>query len=375
MDIRSLQNENQQLKKTLNTAINEAKLNEEVLKRFIDIEVKMLNCAKLVDLISLLLNDFKDIFKLSVVSIFLHNKDDLAQGLLTDIDINASKHLRLLNDTQLLNEIYPDNRIRAGQISRELRKTVFPNHPFILSCVLLPLTNKGRIIGSLHLGARDTNRYHSEYRYDYLERMSALLAVCIENCIIHENLAYLSSTDTLTKLNNRHSFDLEIDKSLQRANRQQQCLSLLFFDIDHFKQVNDKYGHPGGDAILKAFAYILKSTIRNTDFLARFGGEEFALLLPDCDHEKAEQIANNLRVKVSEQLFDTSTGKQIHITTSIGVSSFAFELFSKSNDNFSQLANTLLQSADDALYEAKRTGRNKVVFKPFPWNNNSANSL
>ncbi len=374
MDIRSLQKENQQLKKTLNTAISEAKLNEEVLKRFIDIEVKMLNCAKLADLINLLLNDFKHIFKLSVVSIFLHNKDDLAAGLLTDLDPNTRKHLKLLNNPQELTDIYPENNICAGQISRELRKTVFPQHPFILSCVLLPLTNKGRIIGSLHLGAREPNRYHSEYRYDYLERMSALLAVCIENCIIHENLAYLSSTDTLTKLNNRHSFDLEIDKSLQRANRQQQTLSLLFFDIDHFKQVNDKYGHPGGDAILKAFAHTLKSTIRNTDFLARFGGEEFALLLPECDHEQAVQIANNLRMKIAEQIFDTQTGHNIHITTSIGVSNFAFGLFTKSTQNFSDLANILLQSADDALYEAKKMGRNQVVFKQIPWQSNSAAS-
>lgn len=375
MDIRSLQKENQKLKKTLNTAISEAKLNEEVLKRFIDIEVRMLNCDKLATLVNLLFNDFKNIFKLSVVSLFLYNKDDLAAPLLNNLSTEAQKHLTLVNDFNHLTSIYPDNKIQAGQIDRDLRKTVFPQHPFILSCVLLPLINKGRIIGSLHLGAREPNRYHSEYRYDYLERMSSLLAVCIENCIIHENLAYLSSTDTLTKLNNRHSFDLEIDKALQRANRQQQYLSLLFFDIDHFKQVNDKYGHPGGDAILKDFANTLKSTIRNTDFLARFGGEEFALLLPDCDYSQAINIANNLRNKVAEKRFDTLTGNIINISTSIGVSCFSFDQYSKTSYNFSELANALLQSADDALYEAKGTGRNKVVFKAIPWEDNTAQSV
>ena len=174
----------------------------------------------------------------------------------------------------------------------------------------------------MHLGARELNRYHSEYRYDYLERLSALLAICIENCIIQENLAYLSSTDTLTKLYNRHSFDLEIDKALQRASRAKQCLSLLFLDIDHFKQVNDNYGHSGGDAILRAFAGILKKQLRNTDFLARFGGEEFAILLPDCDPQQAAQISNNLRAAIANHLFDTGTVKDIKVTTSIGVTSF-----------------------------------------------------
>ncbi|MEH6444188.1 MAG: sensor domain-containing diguanylate cyclase [Oceanospirillaceae bacterium] len=363
MDILSLKSENQQLKKTLSTAMNEAKLNEEVLRRFIDIEVKMLSCNKLVDLINLLLNDFRQIFKLSVVSIFLHNKDDLAAPLLSSIKPSTLKYLKLFSDLTVIADIYPEQRICAGQIPRSLRKKVFPDNPFVLSCVLLPLINKGRIIGSLHLGASELNRYHSAYRYEYLERMSALLAVCIENCIIRENLAYLSSTDMLTKLYNRHSFDLEINKALQRANRHKQYLSLLFFDIDHFKQVNDNFGHPGGDAILKTFAAILKGNIRNTDFLARFGGEEFALLLPDCDYQQALQLANNLRLKIAEHSFSPHSDARISITTSIGVSCFLFDNFAASNQNYAELSNLLLQTADEALYQAKEEGRNKIIYK------------
>jgi diguanylate cyclase (GGDEF)-like protein len=363
MNIRELQLENQQLKRTLNTAMSEAKLNKEVLTRFIDAEVKMLSCDKLSQLVSLLLNDFKDIFKLSIISMFLHDKDDLTEPLLTNLPTNTRKNLTLLRDPQNIADIYPNKKIRAGEIDRELRKKVFPDNPFILSCVLLPLINKGRLIGSLHLGARELNRYHSEYRYDYLERMASLLAVCIENCIIHENLAYLSSTDTLTKVYNRHSFDLEINKALQRANRQKQHLSLLFLDIDHFKHVNDKYGHPAGDEILKSFASILKQHIRNTDFLARFGGEEFAILLPDCEPKQAIQIANNLRIKVAEFMFDTLISGKIQITTSIGVSNFSFSDSFFATTNMASLSHTLLQNADDALYKAKQNGRNQVALK------------
>ncbi|EPJ48942.1 MAG: hypothetical protein OFPI_27000 [Osedax symbiont Rs2] len=361
MNNRILQQENVQLKKTLQIAVKEAQRNEEILKRFMDIEVQMLACGKLTHLINLLLVDFKHTFKLSVVTIYLHNKDELAESLLRDVEPALKKHLRIVQDLQVISDFFPGNKIRAGELDRPLRKQLFPDHPFVLSSVLLPLISKKRLIGSLHLGARELNRYHSEYRYDYLERLSSLLAICIENCIIQENLAYLSSTDTLTKLYNRHSFDLEIDKALQRASRGQQCLSLLFLDIDHFKQVNDNYGHSGGDAILKTFASILKNQLRNTDFLARFGGEEFAILLPDCDPKQAAQISNNLRAAIAEHLFDTGSATDIKVTTSIGVSSFL--PVHSDIQSFAELARNLLQTSDEALYQAKFSGRNKVVYK------------
>lgn len=363
MDIHQLKAQNQQLKQTLSTAISEAKLNRAVLKRFIDIEIKMLSCDKLSQLIDVLLNDFKNIFKLSVVSLFLHNKEGLAAPLLAGLNPSIARNLSLFADLQEIQSIYPKQTIRAGDIDRELRKKLFPNNPFVLSCVLLPLIHKGRLIGSLHLGAKELNRYHTEHRYEYLERTSALLAVCIENCIIHENLAYLSTTDTLTKISNRHSFDQEIDKALHRANRHSQHLSLLFLDIDHFKQVNDTYGHTSGDQVLKSFANTLKQLIRNTDFLARFGGEEFAILLPNCGPKQAVQLANNLRQKVAEHLFDTLSSEQINISTSIGVCSYSFCDDFHVAQNMTSLSQDILQSADQALYRAKHSGRNKVVYQ------------
>jgi len=372
MNIRALQQENLRLNKMLSTAIKEAKLNEQVLQRFIDIEVKMLGCSKLDDLIALLIKDFKHDFKLNVVTLILFDKDELVSPLLHPLPTELSGQLTLVSDTQLLSELYPQKTLLAGELDHDLRKQLFPNNPFVLSCVLLPLINKGQIVGSLHLGARDLSRYHSEYRYDYLERMASLLAVCIENCVIQENLAYLSSTDTLTKLNNRHSFDLEINLALQRANRQKHHLSLLFLDIDHFKRVNDNYGHSGGDAILKSFADILKQQLRNTDFLARFGGEEFAILLPDCDAQQAQQIANNLREKVAQYPFDTNGYGAIQISTSIGISSYFFD--QNNTQDFTELGFRLLKRSDEALYQAKQTGRNKIVFKALLQNQATASA-
>lgn len=371
MDIRTLQQENNKLQKTLHIAIQEAKRNEKILKRFIDIEVQMLACAKLSELIRLLLKDFKQSFRLSAVTIFLYDKDDLVMNLIESIDQKLMRQLTIYKDIDPICSLYSNNKIRAGQIDRPLRKKVFPDNPFILSCVLLPLVNKGRLIGSLHLGAKEIGRYHEEFRYEYLERMSALLAVCIENCMIHENLAHLSSTDMLTKLFNRHSFDLEIEKALQRAERHKQHLSILFLDIDHFKQVNDKHGHPSGDLILKSFAQILRNQVRNTDFLARFGGEEFAILLPDCAPNQAMMIADNLRKKVASHTFTTTTKQPLKITTSIGISCY-YPQKTPMIDKV-ELSHLLLETADQALYQAKHSGRNQALYQPLIIKSNAVN--
>ncbi|MGB1237388.1 MAG: DUF484 family protein [Pseudomonadales bacterium] len=362
IDAKALKEENEKLKKTLRIAIAEAQRNEQILKRFIDIEVRFLACDKLVELIALLLRDFKQEFKLSAVTLFINDDNEMARPLLKQLPAEHQRQLSFYNSIEPIEQLYHGRDIIAGEIDRALRKKVFPDNPFVLSCVLLPLRNKGRLIGSLHLGSRELTRYHADYRYEYLERLSSLLAVCFENCIIHENLAHLSSTDMLTKLFNRHSFDLEIEKAIQRAQRQQQPLSLLFLDIDHFKSVNDTYGHPSGDAILKTFAQIISQQVRNTDFLARFGGEEFAILLPNCDAQQGAAIAENVRLKVATHLFETTVDKAINITTSIGLSCFypqAHLIGSRAKD----IGDTLIQTADEALYEAKHSGRNKVLTK------------
>lgn len=358
MDARKLKEENEKLKKTLRIAVSEAQRNEKILQRFIDIEVRFLACDKLINLIELLLCDFKDEFKLSAVTLFINDDSDMAKPLLQQLNPAQQKHLTFFSASSPIENIFAEQPLIAGEISRDLRKVVFPDNPFVLSCVLLPLRNKGRLIGSLHLGSREISRYHADFRYEYLTRLSSLLAICFENCIIHENLAHLSSTDMLTKLFNRHSFDLEIEKAIQRADRQTQPLNLLLLDIDHFKKVNDTYGHPSGDAILKSFAQIISQQVRNTDFLARFGGEEFAILLPNCAVEQGCSIADNVRLKVADHPFQTTVDKIINVTTSIGLSCYSPS--GKTGLNAKEIAKQLIQSADEALYRAKHSGRNQV---------------
>jgi diguanylate cyclase (GGDEF)-like protein len=169
----------------------------------------------------------------------------------------------------------------------------------------------------------------------------------------NRELQELSNTDTLTRLYNRRFLLETLTKEFRRAMRYGHELSVLMVDADHFKRVNDRHGHLCGDTVLKSIAGILKKTMRNTDIVARYGGEEIVALLPETDRERATRIAEKLRKEIesTEILCD---GKHITITVSIGVAAYP-----ENNVSDPML---LVQAADMAMYKAKQTGRNKVGF-------------
>lgn len=170
---------------------------------------------------------------------------------------------------------------------------------------------------------------------------------------VNEKLAIMSTTDALTELSNRGHFEQCLQKEFKRAIRNQRSLSVILCDIDHFKTVNDAYGHKAGDECLKTIANLFKSRIaREGDLSARYGGEEFILLLPETNLEQAREVANELCTKIREMPF-MFAAKAIPLSASFGVSTL------NSSGIFS--ADHLVTQADVALYEAKNTGRDKVV--------------
>lgn len=170
---------------------------------------------------------------------------------------------------------------------------------------------------------------------------------------ILEKSVELAVVDPLTGLNNRHFLDSYMDRLLVRATRRDVPISAYLADIDHFKSVNDAYGHDAGDNVLKEFAHRLKKEVRSADLVCRLGGEEFLVLMPDTDHETCMQIAERFRKAVESRPFVLNTqNEQKCITVSLGVTQFDF-----STDN----ASSFIKRADDALYEAKNSGRNQAV--------------
>ena len=164
-----------------------------------------------------------------------------------------------------------------------------------------------------------------------------------------QHILSLASVDSLTGLHNKRHFDEVFGKEVARAEQTQTACSLIVLDIDHFKRINDGFGHPAGDAVLKHVAGVVKSQIRPSDSLCRVGGEEFALVLPQTPYTLAAQAAELIRVAVEKSICEVA-GTAIPATLSLGVAELAV----------GEIPERLYQRADERLYAAKHAGRNRV---------------
>jgi len=178
-----------------------------------------------------------------------------------------------------------------------------------------------------------------------VERFCSHGALAIRNSMLVWKLRQLATTDSLTQVANRHTFENTLSIELQRAARGGRSVTLVMIDIDHFKELNDQFGHQAGDQVLRVTAATLRKHCRPFDTLARYGGEEFAVLLPECDAEHALESAERFRMAVKQM-----PGPK-PVTVSVGVATFP----THSTD-----AESLIRRADTALYESKGAGRDRV---------------
>jgi diguanylate cyclase (GGDEF)-like protein len=170
-----------------------------------------------------------------------------------------------------------------------------------------------------------------------------------------EKIQLMLTTDELTGLHNRRHFFERLEEELPRAKRYGHDTSCIMLDIDHFKKVNDTYGHLTGDMVLVTLARLLKTGFRETDVVARYGGEEILILLPETDVEHARVVAEKIRAMVEEQEMTDDEGRTIQITASLGVAGLSPERLESVVD-----PDSLIKCADEALYRAKEGGRNRV---------------
>lgn len=209
-----------------------------------------------------------------------------------------------------------------------------------------PLMLGDRVIGTLDVESPESNGF-SEDDMKLLSGLSAQIAVALYNSQLFEQTKALSLTDPLTSLPNRRSFDMFIEAEIRRAGRYHRSFSLLMIDFDNFKKYNDAFGHPAGDKILKICCQLMKETIRDVDFLGRYGGDEFISVLPETDSTFALEVAERMRKTIAAQSIEP------RITLSIGIAAFPQDGNNK---------NTLIEIADDACYEAKQLGGDCVNF-------------
>jgi diguanylate cyclase (GGDEF)-like protein len=215
--------------------------------------------------------------------------------------------------------------------------------------LVIPLGPEGRESGVLFLTPHGMD--FSDEARELAHWLGSQASVALENARLHRLVERQANTDGLTELPNRRHFEEALEAEISRAERFGGELALILADLDDFKQVNDRYGHQAGDDVLRTFAGILRETVREIDLPSRYGGEEFAVLLPQTDIEGAHNLAERLRRALASRPMTTQPGSLVAVTASFGVASFPA----------AATPAALFAAADDALYQAKHAGKNCVV--------------
>jgi diguanylate cyclase (GGDEF)-like protein len=359
-----LQAENQRLRTRLDAMLNEARLNQEKMRRFDLLERKVIGAASLAELIRTLLQDYRTLFELDTVSLVLVDpQHEVAQILASQAAGVPEDGLIFLDSDQALQALYA----HAG---RPILTPNGPAHAFLFetevpglfSLALLPLVHHGRFIGSLNLGSKDRQRFLSGSSTDFLERLAALVAVCLDSALATERLKLAGLTDALTGVHNRRYFESRCLEEVVAARRSGAPLVCMFLDVDHFKKLNDTLGHQAGDEVLGYVARLIKAQLRGSDVVARYGGEEFVVLLPATPLQAGLETAERIRRIVAAQSVPAKTRETIRVTVSIGVS--MLNTTTAAAQEPGALVADMVSRADKALYEAKATGRNRVMSAP-----------
>ncbi|MCR4395087.1 MAG: sensor domain-containing diguanylate cyclase, partial [Dehalococcoidales bacterium] len=237
--------------------------------------------------------------------------------------------------------IYPDYQIDPnstfiGQLARI----------GIRSAVFLPLITKDEVIGILSLASFRINAYTHE-QVQFLEQLASQVATSVVNAELYSKAEKRARIDELTQLSNRRHFDEMIDKEIHRHFRYGNQLSLILMDLDNFKSYNDLMGHVNGDKLLKKIGQIILESIRNVDLAFRYGGDEFAVILPNTPVEDGQNIAERIRINIEHAM----SSDNVLVTASIGLAGWP-------NDGIT--TQEIITAADQALYHAKRTGQNRI---------------
>lgn len=363
--IRELTAENQQLRETLKNLLEQATHNHQVMRRHQAFDLQVVGASSFTELIGSIVQTLPLIAELDVVTLTLldHGGDihRVMQNL--GVDFNCYPNLLFIeNETELGSLPLASHQAAMGGFDAQLHRQMFPaDLTTPASVAIVPLLRNKRLIGSLNLGSRDPDRFTANLGTDFIEHMASIIAISLENVISNELLKYISLTDPLTGVHNRRFFDRRLLEEIGRARRQGYALSCMYIDIDFFKQINDTVGHQGGDDVLRELATRIKAELRLSDALARFGGEEFVVLLIDANSTSACMVAERIRLGIANQPFKLRTGRYCDVTVSIGVATLSDLSGTERSKPIETIAQTFLEQADHALYEAKEYGRNRVV--------------
>lgn len=358
----------QNLRQTVTNLLVRIEENQLIQARFHDFEFQLLACRRFGELLEKILVGALKHFDLAGVSLVLHDPDYRVATLVEHLGIgNFSNRFQLRHSNDFFVDLYQHSHtVRLGQMDALTAARLFPGIDNVASAALLPLLRQQRPIGSLHFASNVVERYSADKAVSFMWHLASMVAICLENCIALEQLQKQGMEDILTQVKNRRCFEEEFAKELERADRQLEPLSCLFVDIDHFKSINDERGHQAGDLCLREVAHRISLQLRKTDLLARYGGEEFVVLLPSCKQKQALAIAERIRAVIAKQpiaVGDNKDGESVSLTVSAGLSTWVPR--EEKRHGLKDIGRGLLACADEAMYEAKKSGRDRVCVKEY----------
>ncbi|MBW3510290.1 MULTISPECIES: diguanylate cyclase [unclassified Janthinobacterium] len=368
--IASLEAENQALRARMAFLLEQVERNHDIMCRHQAFDLEIVGASTFPELIGTIFRTLPVISDLDGVTLSLLDEDDDIVLVMEKlgVDFSAFPQLLFVHAVAELGFAAPKPVAEGeaalppmpllGAFDAAVHGPRFPGIDALRSVALVPLLRNKRLIGSLNLASSDVTRFTPALGTDFIKHMASIIAICLENVISNEMLKYIGLTDSLTGVYNRRYIDRRLLEEIARARRQNYCISCMYIDIDHFKLVNDTYGHQGGDEVLREVATRIRTELRRSDALGRFGGEEFVVLLIDADLDSATFVAERIRASIAGTMFDLPGSAQAWVSVSIGVASLEADAALLPIETVAQ---QLVAHADQALYQAKADGRNKVV--------------
>lgn len=356
--------ENRRLQAQLSKLTDEAVRNDTVLRKTQQRELELLRTRSLQELLERMIYGLKSSHQLDVVALALQDPQHEIRHLLVGDD-PLPHELRDIQFVDALVTLAPQianlERPWLGPYNRAEHGQLAPRAPEHGSIALVPLRRSEQLDGVLVFASADSRRFNPQLASDFLAHLGLVAAFCLENAVNRARLLRSGFTDFLTGFHNRRYLNERLREELARAQRLKQPIAFLMIDVDHFKRVNDQHGHLAGDTVLREVARRIDVQMRVSDTGVRFGGDEFAIVLPQGSIADGEKVAARVLNAVRNEPMSVSPNVSEKITLSIGVA--AAEPAQNIRD-YKILADRLIAEADAALYRSKTAGRNRIDVSP-----------